>query len=294
MEAPLPSAYDRAPVRQIRVADADLAVRTYGDGPDLLLIHGFPLHGYTWRYVLPDLATRHRCTVVDLPGLGDSAWDARTDLGFVAQAARLGGLLEVLGIRRTAILAQDTGGTIARLLAVDRPAAVTHLALINTEIPAHRPPWIREFQLASRIPGARATFRGLLSLRTFRRSGMGLGGLFVDPTRLEGDFHARFVQPLLDEPRRLDGALRFLQGIDWRALDTLAHRHREIACPVQLLWGEQDPTFPVDRAQTMCGQFARGCAFHRIGGAKLLPHEEQPAQVLAQLRPFLAVQARAA
>ena len=38
-----------APVEKIDAGDATLALRRFGSGPPILLVHGFPLHGYTWR-----------------------------------------------------------------------------------------------------------------------------------------------------------------------------------------------------------------------------------------------------
>lgn len=283
-----PFSYDAAPVELKELGDASIAVRRYGDGPDLLFVHGFPLHGYTWRYLLPELAARFRCWVVDLPGFGDSRWSPDTNLGFTAQAGRLNRLLRELGVTRSGVIAHDTGATIARLLALDAPDLVHKLAIINTEMPGHRPPWIPLYIALSRLPGTAFSFRALMSLRSYRRSAMGFGGLFVDKSRLDGDFEERFIEPLLSDRKRLLGTLKFLQDVDWAPMDALAQRHREIKAGVLLLWGELDPTFPVEIAEAMCPQFARLAGFHRIRDAKLMPHEEQPAQVLEHLLPFLA------
>ena len=251
-------------------------------------IHGFPVHGYIWNAVLPALAQRYRCWVVDLPGLGDSRWSDDADFGFNAQAERLGLLAGELGLAGAAVVAHDTGATLARLLALDRPAAVAKLCLINTEIPGHRPPFIRLFQLAARLPGSRASFRALLSLPAFRRSAMGFGGFFFDPARLDAEFDRRFVEPLVKDPRRTEGALRFLRGIDWAVLDSLATRHRQIRSRVQLVWGEDDPTFPIQYVEGMRRQFDPPCALHRIAAARLVPFAERPQEFLETLRPFLA------
>src|SRR4051812_26483636 len=104
--------------------DASLAVRRYGSGPPLVLIHGFPTHGYTWRFLLPELSKKFTCHLVDLAGLGDSRWNANTDFRFTAQARRVGKLLDVLGIDRGALIAHDTGATIARLVALSNPSRV--------------------------------------------------------------------------------------------------------------------------------------------------------------------------
>lgn len=283
------SFYAAAELRRFEIEDATIAVRRFGRGPDLVAIHGFPVHGYTWRALLPALAERHTCHVIDLPGLGDSGWSAATDFRFTAQARRLTGLLAKLGVERCALLAHDTGGTVARLLALREPQRVAKLALVNTEIPGHRPPWIPLYQRLAALPGSAASFRLLLARDWFRRSSLGFGAaysdrsLFDDPTRL-----GPYLEPLLASRARLAGMLGYLRGIEWPAVDGLRDGHARIQAPVLLLWGEDDVTFPVALAERMTPQFGGPARFVRIARAALLPHEEQPAAVLEALLPFLA------
>ena len=70
----------------VDVGTAQLAYRREGSGPALLLIHGWPLTGATWRKVLPRLAERFTCIVPDSPGLGDTRWSDAHDFGFASQA----------------------------------------------------------------------------------------------------------------------------------------------------------------------------------------------------------------
>jgi len=116
---------------------------------------------------------------------------------------------------------------------------------------------------------------------------LGFGGCFVDLGLLDGEFHARVVTPLLASSRRLEGARRYLAGIDWELVDGLARRHREIAAPVLFVWGEDDPTFPIERARDMLPQLERCRGLVAIPHARLLVHEEQPAAVADAALPFL-------
>jgi pimeloyl-ACP methyl ester carboxylesterase len=281
--------YATAALERHEVGGATIAVRRFGSGPALVLIHGFPVHGYTWRALLPALAARHTCFVLDLPGLGDSGWNDATDFSFTGQARRVAELLPRLGIERCALLAHDTGATVARLVALAEPARIAKLAILNTEIPGHRPPWVPLYQRLTRVPGAGAVFRVLLGQKWFVRSGMGLGafyserGLFDDPTRL-----APYLDPVSDSSQRMKGMFLYLQGPEWEAVDALRTRHAQIQCPVLLLWGEDDVTFPVALAEPMASQFGGPTTFVRIPHASLMPHEERPEAVLASLLPFLA------
>jgi pimeloyl-ACP methyl ester carboxylesterase len=129
--------------------------------------------------------------------------------------------------------------------------------------------------------------RALLGSRALRRSRMGFGGCFVDLDLLDGDFHEGSVAPLLGSPRRLEGARRYLAGIDWTLVDGLATRHREIAAPVLFVWGEDDPTFPIGRARVMPAQLADCRGLVPVARARLLVHEERPDAVADAALPFL-------
>ena len=279
--------YFSAPLRRLKLNDATLGLRQYGQGPALLLVHGFPLYGFTWRHLLPTLAQHFTCYVPDLAGKGESEWDANTDFTFPAHAARLKQLMAQLGVARYAVMAQDTGATIARCLALIDPERVSKLVLFNTEIPHHRPPWIQLFQALTRLPGAQAGFRLAIGSRLFRRSGMGFGGSFANRDLLDGEFHQYTVQPLLESPRRMEGMLRYLGGITWPVVDALAEDHRKIRAPVLLVWGEDDPTFPVKHARPMVDQFADCRRLVIVPKTKLLAYEEKPSEVLEKTLPFL-------
>lgn len=271
--------YWEAPARWADIGTARLAWRTFGNGPALLLVHGFPLSGFTWRKVLPELSKRHTCYVPDLPGMGETEWSEQTDFSFPGHARTLKALVDHLGLERYSVLAQDTGGTFARYLALIDGQRVEKLAIINSEVPHHRPPWIPLYQFLMLLPGTLAIFRLLLRSRLFLRSGMGFGGCFTDLSLLEGDFHEHVIVALLRSPRRMDGMRRYLRGLKWDSVDALEQGHARITMPVQLIWGADDPTFPVEYARKMVKQFPDG-RLAEIPGAKLLVHEEKPQEVV--------------
>lgn len=274
-------------VRYTDLPTARLAYRVIGSGPPLVLVHGYPVHGETWRRVVPELARRFTCYVPDLPGLGLTEWHADSDFTFPGQARTLRHWIDALGLEAYDLVAHDTGGTIARCLAAADAGRARKLVLVNTEMPGHRPPWIPLYRHLAALPGAVATFGTLLRQRWFRRSPLGLGGVFVDRDLLDGDFHERFVAPLLVSRRRMEGSLHYLRGIGWDVVDGLRAVHARLAGPVLLVWGEDDPTFPVALGRAMATQFPGGAGFVPIARAALLPHEERPEPVLRALIEFL-------
>ena len=281
-------AYEAAPVERVDVGDAVLPLRRFGQGPALLFVHGFPLSGFTWRHLLPELSRHYSCLVPDLAGMGDSEWNDATDFSWDGHARRLKRIADHCGLQSYSAIAQDTGASFARCLALMDGTRVARLVMINTEIPGHRPPWIPFYQMLMRkLPGATAAFRVLLRSRTFLRSPAGFGGCFNDLDLIDGDFHAQFVAPCIASARRTDGMRRYLSDLYWETVDAFRQRHAELQMPVLLLWGEDDPTFPAPLAREMAGQIPKG-RFVGIAGARLLVHEEQPARTLEALLPFLA------
>jgi pimeloyl-ACP methyl ester carboxylesterase len=263
-----------------------LAYRQVGQGVPLLLVHGYPLHGMTFRHLIPALARHYTCIIPDLPGLGETQWTSQTDFTFAGQARTLQQFVDVLGLSAYAILAHDTGGTIARrLTTIDKPR-VSKLALIGTEIPGHRPPWIEFFQKASN-PKRTATFKTLMRLRRFRHSGAAFGGCFHDVSLIDGAFHQLFVEPMLRSDERIRGQIHYLRGIDWQMVDGMRAEHASIAIPTLLIWGEDDPVFPIEQARAMAKQLpnCRGLAI--IPNAKLFVHEERPDEVAKVALDFL-------
>ena len=127
----------------------------------------------------------------------------------------------------------------------------------------------------------------MMRLPAFLRSGMGFGGCFHDPSRIDAAFVARVVTPMVQSPARVAGTMRYLRGIDWAVIDGLTDTHRRIDGEVLLVWGAGDPTFPITRAQQLPPQFRRCAGLIEILNARFLVHEERPAEVATAALPFL-------
>jgi pimeloyl-ACP methyl ester carboxylesterase len=274
--------------KYLDIGDARVAYEREGAGQPVLFVHGWPFSRLTWRKLVPLLAPRFECIRLDLPGLGETEWSDACDLSTSGQADTLARFLDALGIDGCRIVATDTGATSARVVAANRPELVAKLALFNTEMPGHRPPWIRPYQKLLVMPGAAAMLRALLRSRTFVHSTIGFGGCFEDRALLdEEDFRRATFEPLLARARGIAGAIRYLRGIDWKVVDRLPEIHAAIRAPTLFIWGAQDRTFPLARAQAMASQMATCKGLVPIDGARLLVHEEKPREVAEQLLGFL-------
>jgi haloalkane dehalogenase len=279
--------FRRPPETWLEVTDHRLAYRRFGSGPDLVFVHGWPLHSATFRGLVPLLADRFTCHLFDLPGSGatESAKGARSDFG--SHATTLKSAIDVLGLTRYGLVAHDSGGLTARLLAAsDRRVAA--LVTGNTEVPEHTPSVVLLLLAASRLPGGAAFLRRALSVRAVRRSPLGYGGCFADPTFLDGDFHELMIAPLLASSERWGRQVALLRGLDVSIVKKLPEVHARITAPVQLVWGAEDPMFPLEHAKAMLSQFPGGATLAEIPGGKCFVHDENPAAFAAHAKPFLS------
>ncbi len=280
-------AYLNQAAQFVETSSAKIAYRRFGEGPALICIHGWPLHAFTFRKLVPYLQKRFTCYLVDSPGAGESQWSEKTDFSFPGQARNFKEMVDRLGLEKYMVLAQDTGASIARHLAEFDGDRMTKLAMLNTEMPGHRPPWIPLYRWLMYLPGTNPIFRLLLRSQWFLRTGMGFAGCFVDLKLIEGAFEQHIIDPIRHSHQRILGLNKYLRGIDWKKIDDFKQLHGKLKMPVLLVWGADDPTFPEPIARQMGQQFANFAGFHSIPGARLLVHEEKPAEVWQALKPFL-------
>jgi pimeloyl-ACP methyl ester carboxylesterase len=114
-----------------RHRDRELHYATRGSGEPVLLVHGLGSSGADWDFQLPVLAPRFHVIMPDLPGCGrsDRAANGYDIAGF---AEALWSLLDELEVARPNIVGFSLGGAVALEMALQRPACVPRLALINS------------------------------------------------------------------------------------------------------------------------------------------------------------------
>jgi haloalkane dehalogenase len=274
-----------APVEHVEVRSAAVGYRRFGAGEPLVLLHGWPFTGTTFRQLVPRLERRFTCYVLDLPGAGDSRWTAATDFTFDGRAAMVATFADRLGLSRFYLVGHDTGATVARRLAAT-DARIEKLAIINTEIPGHRPPWIPLWRRLMSVPGSNFGFRQVVRSRWFVHSTLAFGSCYYDRRLLDGEFRELVIDPIVASPRHMEGQARALRGIDWSVVDGLVETHARIAAPVLLVWGEEDSIFPLARAREMDAQFQNAETMRTVAKAKFLVHEERPDEVAGALLDF--------
>jgi haloalkane dehalogenase len=274
-----------APERHIDVGAGAVAYRRVGAGPDVLFIHGWPLSGATFRHLLPHLAEHVTCHVIDFPGAGDSRFDATTPLTLEQHIATVRRVVDQLGLDDVAVVGHDSGGMIARFAMAGDPR-LRSMGLIDTEQPQGLSWRFRSFIAFRRAPAAGTVLGWAVGQPWLRRNRLVLGDTFVDQRLLDGEFDEFFLRPIHTIPARRDAAFRLLRSFDTKLVGRLADVHRRMNVAVHLVWGADDPFFPVGWARDMVSTFPRA-ELTVVRNASLMVHEERPDEVAAALLPTL-------
>jgi pimeloyl-ACP methyl ester carboxylesterase len=121
--------------RSIAVADGvELNAAVGGEGPAVVLLHGFPQTHLMWRHVAPALAGHHTVVCPDLRGYGASSKPQAVTEDIYSKrtmAADIVGLADTLGFDRFALVGHDRGAHVAFRAGLDHPNRISHLGILD-------------------------------------------------------------------------------------------------------------------------------------------------------------------
>jgi haloacetate dehalogenase len=274
--------------------------RVGGDGPPLLALHGYPQTHLMWHPVALMLAERFTVVAADLPGYGDSFLPAVTDDHTPHSKRSLAGdlvaAMAALGHDRFAVAGHDRGARVGYRMALDHPATVTRLAVLDIvptgEIWARADArfalgyWHWAF-LAQPAPLPERLLLGDADAFTIAVQRMGLKPSDARyPEEVVAAYHAQCRDPAHVEAMCED--YRAGATID-RQLDDEDRGRRQIACPVLALWAGAGalPLFYDDPLE-LWRPFAPDVTGHAIDGASHFVVEDEPDEVASALTKFFA------
>lgn len=243
-----------------------------GEGPAVVLVHGFASSLETWAAVVPELQKTHRVLALDLKGFG---WTDRPqgDYSPAAQARLVQALLDARGVERAAVVAHSWGASVALALALAVPERVTHLALYDA--------WVYEAQLPTFFHFARAPAVGevLFGLFYGERSDERMGLAFYDQ-RYVTEALVEDVERSLQRPGTRAAALAAVRGQRYAEVEA---QYAKVAVPTLLLWGREDLTTPVSVGERLARQLpqARLVVYPRCGHFPMLEAAPESTRELA-------------
>lgn len=269
-----------------------------GSGPPLLLLHGYPQTHAIWHRVAPALAERFTVVATDLRGYGDSdhpeSDPQHATYSKRASAADQVAVMRALGHERFRLCGHDRGGRVAHRLALDHPAAVERLAVLDIAP-------TREMYAATDFAFARAYYWWFFLIQPADL-----------PERLIG------ADPLVWLHRKLAGKASNTRGLDlfdpralaeyercftpatihascedYRAAASIDLAHDEaddgrcLAQPLLALWGARGTVGRCFDVLALWRQRATDVTGHALDCGHYLP-EEAPEELQAALEQFLA------
>ncbi len=261
-----------------------------GEGPLILLLHGFPEHWYSWRHQIGPLAAAgFRVVAPDLRGynLSDKprgGYDIKT----LTKDVRC--LIRALGERTATVVGHDWGGIIALQFPIDYPRACERLIVMNAPL-VRSWYWSRRnypnntYALWMQVPGL-AEQRGWTDIdETTRRI---FSGVAANSDAFTDEDIEIFAEAL-KQPKALSSAMKYYRSIYWpNWFLTWADRNERIQCPTQFIWGRDDPAVRLPFMQEAANQ-VDDLQTVLIDDAGHWVQQERPAEVTAAMLDFLAL-----
>lgn len=281
--------------RRVETSGAAIHLLSAGEGPPLLLLHGYPQSHVMWHRVAPRLAEEFTVVVADLRGYGDSAKPASgPDHAAYSKRATAQDQVEVmarLGFERFFVAGHDRGGRVAHRMALDHAERVLKLAVLDI-VPTHKIFATTDANLA------RLYFHWffLIQPEPFPETLIGAEPAFYLETML-GRWGASdcFAPEAMAEYLRCfrDAAAIHASCEDYRAAATIDLEHdeadmaRKVACPLLALWGERGAMERLYDVLECWRERAAEVQGRALPCGHFLP-EEAPDETHAELRAFFA------
>jgi haloacetate dehalogenase len=279
---------------RVPVGDVDIHLRMAGDGPPLLLLHGYPQTHAMWHKIAPALAEDFTVVLADLRGYGDSSKPpggaGHVNYSKRAMARDQVELMRTLGFERFAAAGHDRGGRVLHRMALDHPDAVERAAVLDiapTLTMYERTDrafatayyhWfflIQPAPLPERLIGAESDWYIERTLGSW-------GGGYFDPAAVAA------YKSAFRDPATLHAACE-----DYRAAATIDLEHdradsdKRISCPLLVLWGAKGVVARTYDVLATWREKALAVEGAALPGGHFLP-EESPKETLDALLRFLA------
>jgi pimeloyl-ACP methyl ester carboxylesterase len=259
-----------------------------GQGPPLLLVHGWPENWYTWRLLMPALARDFEVVAVDQRGVGltDKPQDGY-DTGTLA--GDLAAMMDELGHRRFAVVGHDTGFAISYALAADHADRVARVGLL--ELPgspgtAPPPPLFLPGPLNDRL--WHLTFNridGLNEQLVAGREDLFFRWEFDAAAKRLADDVIGYYVGLLSNPDSLRGSFGWYRALEASIAQNEQRATRRLTMPVLGIGGEMSFGENVGNGVRAVADDVQSLV---IPGTGHFLAEESPDELLAALTAFLA------
>jgi 3-oxoadipate enol-lactonase len=242
---------------------------TGGDGPPIVLSHGFLMDHEMFGHQVAAFAPAYRVVTWDERGFGETRTDG-TPFTYWDSARDLFGLLDHLGIERAVLGGMSQGGYLSLRAALLHPDRVRALVLIDTQSPPEEP---------EQVAGYRTMIDTWVEGGYQEELASVIAGLIVGDAEEEPRWKAKWQRWPAERLRQAGPAL-----LD---RDDITDRLHEIDAPALVVHGAKDLAIPVSRAQELCDGLPDCRDMLVVEGAAHAPNLTHPEPVNAAIRAFL-------
>lgn len=271
--------------RMVKAGDVNIHAVIGGNGPPLLLLHGFPQTWWEWHKMMPELGKDYTVVALDFRGAGHSdcplgGYDKATLADDVHVA------MQALGFERYAACGHDIGAMVALALAFKHRDALTHLAVLDAPMPGwsgwednltHSKVWHFAFQMKRDLPERLIYGREFDYVSTF------MFDRAFDHGAIKHEDIEIFARALA-QPGNTRGGLEWYRAFPADHANGLAWKETPLTVPVLALGGEHRYGA---RMVPMVQEFATHVSGGSISDCGHWVPEERPVEVTQALIAFL-------
>lgn len=273
--APPPSQFIELEGMQVHLRDEG----PRDDPSPLLLLHGTSSSLHTWEPWVQALREKHRVISVDLPGYGLTGPFPDGDYRLEHYTRFVEELLDARGVRHAVLVGNSFGGQVAIAMALDRPARVDKLILVDALAYPGDPASVPIGFRIARTPGLNLLMRYMLPRRVVEDS---LRNVMGDPSKVTPELVDRYFDMSVRAGNRASLPARFM----YLPTEASAARIRQISKPTLILWGGRDRLIPPGNGERLHRDIAGSqlVMFPELGH---VPQEEDPVVSVAAALEFL-------
>jgi pimeloyl-ACP methyl ester carboxylesterase len=272
--------------RTVHTSAGEISYLDAGTGQVALFVHGVGTNAYLWRNVIDRLRHERRCIALDLPLHGRSPARADQDFSLPGLAGVLEDFCDALDLTSVDLVANDTGGAVAQVFAVQHTGRLATLTLTNCDTqdnlpPAAFKPIVDQAAAGLLAPGGP---RLVANPELARKGGFGAG--YEDPSVLSDELVRAFVEPVfgtLDRGRQFERLLVSLEARDLVAVETGL---KALTVPTLIVWGTDDAFFDLKWAYWLRDTIPGVTEVVEVPGARLFFPDERPDSLAEPLRRF--------
>ncbi|MEX1652638.1 alpha/beta hydrolase [Streptomyces pseudovenezuelae] len=279
-------------MREIELSSGTIAYKdTGGDGPTVVLLHGWMMDASLWDGPIADLSADHRCIAPTLPfGAHRHPMSVDADLSLPGIARLVTEFLDRLDLHEVTLVGNDTGGALVQLLmcesAPESAPRVARAVLVSCDAFGNFPPGLtgKTLALTGRLPPrVFGLFMQQMRLRPLRRLPFAFGWL-----TLRGDAATvRWTKPVMTRPEIRRDAVRMLRAAtaDTEILLDAAERLPRFEQPALVVWASADRVMPPAHGRRLAELLPHGRLVEIADSHTLIPLD-QPTELARHIRAF--------